>query len=495
MHALDLATIAVYLIAITWFGARFRKSQRDLKDYFLGGKNAPWWAIALSIVSAETSTLTVIGTPALAFSGNLQFLQLVLGYLLARIVISALFLPQYFRGEMFTAYELMRRRFGERIRRLTAATFLVLRALAEGVRVFAISIIVAIVLGTGQLVSILVIVCLTLFYTFEGGMTAVIWTDAVQMALYVVGAVVSFWVILHQIPGGWEHVAAVASAAHKFQVFDFRFAWTPAFFSRSYSFWAGLIGGCFLTTASHGTEQLMVQRLLAAKTEGQSRAALFSSWIVIFFQFALFLFIGVLLFVHYSDAGLPAPQSADSIYPMFIWNSLPAGLAGLVIAAILAAGMSNLSAALNALASTTVMDFYKPFVTRRNPRRAPALSDAHFLGVARWATVAWGVVLFLVGLVARHVSSVLEAGLTIASILYGSLLGVFLLGLLTKRVQQTSAMIAMITGLLLMIYVRAATHIAFTWYVVIGTAATFSTGYVISLFLKEPDHEPAAGAR
>jgi solute:Na+ symporter, SSS family len=491
MRVLDLATIAVYLIAITWFGAHFRKSQRDLKDYFLGGRNAPWWAIALSIVSAETSTLTVIGTPALSFNGNFQFLQLVMGYLLARIVISALFLPQYFRGEMFTAYELMRRRFGERIRRLTAATFLVLRALAEGVRVFAISIIVAIVLGTGQIVSILVIVCLTLFYTFEGGMTAVIWTDAVQMFLYVVGAVLSFWVILHQIPGGWQHVATVATAAHKFQVFDFRFAWTPEFFSRSYSFWAGLIGGCFLTTASHGTEQLMVQRLLAAKTEGQSRAALFSSWIIIFFQFALFLFIGVLLFVHYSDARLPPPQSADSIYPLFIWNSLPAGVAGLVIAAILAAGMSNLSAALNALASTTVMDFYKPLVTRRKP----ATSDAHYLLVARWTTVAWGAVLFLVGLVARRVGSVLEAGLTIASILYGSLLGVFLLGLLTKRVRETSAMIAMLVGLLLMIHVRAATHIAFTWYVVIGTAATFSTGYVISLFLKEADNEPATGAR
>jgi solute:Na+ symporter, SSS family len=489
MRFLDLATIAVYLIAITWFGAHFRKSQHNLKDYFLGGRNAPWWAIALSIVSAETSTLTVIGTPALSFSGNFQFLQLVLGYLLARIVISALFLPQYFRGEMFTAYELMRRRFGERIRRLTAGTFLVLRALAEGVRVFAVSIVISIVLGTGEIVSILVIVCLTLFYTFEGGMTAVIWTDAVQMVLYVGGAMLSFWVILHQIPGSWPHVSALAGEAHKFQMFDFRFAWTPEFFSRSYSFWAGMIGGCFLTTASHGTEQLMVQRLLAAKTEQQSRAALLSSWVVIFFQFGLFLFIGVLLFVHYSDLRLPAPQPADSIYPKFVWNNLPPGAAGLVIAAILAAGMSNLSAALNALASTTVMDFYKPLVTLRNSPRHQAPSDAHFLAVARWATVVWGVILFLVGMVARHVGSVLEAGLTIASILYGSLLGVFLLGLLTKRVQQNSAMIAMIAGLLLMIYIRFETSIAFTWYVVIGTAATFSTGYVISLFLKEPRYD------
>jgi Na+/proline symporter len=313
-------------------------------------------------------------------------------------------------------------------------------------------------------------------------MTAVIWTDAVQMFLYVAGAIFSFVVILREIPGGWQHVSAIAGAAHKFQMFDFRFAWTSAFFARNYSFWAGLIGGCFLTTASHGTEQLLVQRLLAAKNEQQSRAALLSSWFVIFFQFALFLWIGVLLFVHYSDARLPGPQPADSIYPKFVWNNLPAGAAGLVIAAILAAGMSNLSAALNALASTTVMDFYKPWAIRRNPERS---SDAHFLQIARWATAAWGVILFVVGLVARHVGSVLEAGLTIASILYGSLLGVFLLGLVTKRVHQNAAIIAMLAGLALMLYVRFETSIAFTWYVVIGTAATFSTGYVMSLFLKE----------
>ena len=477
MRFLDWGVIVVYLLAITWFGARFQKSQRSLKDYFLGGHAAPWWAIALSIVSAETSTLTVIGTPVLAFNGNFQFLQLILGYLLARIVISVLFLPQYFRGEMFTAYELMRRRFGERIRKLTAGTFLVLRALAEGVRVFAVSIVISTILGTGEVVSIFAIVCLTLFYTFEGGMTAVIWTDVVQMFLYVAGAVLSFFVILHQIPGGWAHVQQVADAGHKFQMFDFRFSWTPEFFSRSYSFWAGLIGGCFLTTASHGTEQLLVQRLLAAKSEGQSRAALFSSWIVIFFQFGLFLFIGLLLFVHYSDQHLAAPKPAEALYPSFVWNNLPAGVAGLVIAAILAAGMSNLSAALNALASTTVMDFYKPLVASR--------PEAHYLAMARRATVVWAALLFLIGLVARHWGSVLEAGLTIASILYGSLLGVFLLGLLTKSVQENSAMVAMAAGLLLMLAIKQWTHIAFTWYVLIGTTATFLTGCVVSLMRGE----------
>ena len=483
MRWLDLGLIVAYLVGITWFGARFRRSQKSLRDYFLGGHTAPWWAISLSIVSAETSTLTVIGTPALSFGGNFEFLQVVFGYLLARIVISTLFLPQYFRGEMYTAYELMRRRFGERIRKLTAGTFLLLRALAEGVRVFAISLIISVVLGTGEIASIVLIICLTLFYTFEGGLTAVIWTDVVQMILYAGGAILSFFVILGQIPGGWAHVWEAAGAAHKLKVFDFAFSLSPEFFSRNYSFWAGIIGGCFLTTASHGTEQLMVQRLLAARSERESRLALFASWAVILFQFTLFLVIGVLLFVHYSDAHLAAPKPADRIYPDFIWHNLPAGMAGLVIAAILAAGMSNLSAALNALASTTIMDFYKPLVARSHPDR----SEGHFVTLARWATVAWGVILFSVGLVARNWGSVLEAGLTIASILYGSLLGVFLLGLLTRRVQEKAAMIAMVAGLLVMVYVKQFTHVAFTWYVLIGTSATFLVGLLAAVLLRETD--------
>src|ERR1041384_4230629 len=406
MHYVDLALILIYLVGITLFGAHFRQGQKSLRDYFLGGRTAPWWAISLSIVSAETSTLTIVGTPALAFAGNLGFLQIVLGYLLARIVISILFLPQYFRGEMFTAYELMRRRFGERIRRLTAGIFLVTRALAEGVRVFAISLVVSIVLGTNELVSIVLIVCLTLFYTFEGGMTAVIWTDVVQMTLYVLGAVVSFFVILGNIPGGWEHVMAVAGPAQELTIFDFRFAPTMEFFARSYTFWAGILGGCFLTTASHGTDQLMVQRLLSARDERQSRTALLASWAVIFVQFTLFLLIGVLLYVYYGDNHLapPNPPKNDRIYPAFVWTNLPVGVAGLVIAAILAAAMANLSAALNSLASTTVVDFFK--------RRDTAASDARALQLAQLGTVAWGIVLLGIAIAARYSNdSVLEAGL------------------------------------------------------------------------------------
>ena len=475
MRFADLGVIAAYLLFITWFGVQFKESQRTLKDYFLGGRGAPWWAIAFSIVSAETSTLTVIGTPALSFAGNFGFLQLVLGYLLGRIVISVLFLPQYFRGEMFTAYELMQRRFGPRVRKFTAGTFLLLRALAEGVRVFAVSIVISIVLGTGEIVSIAVIVSLTLFYTFQGGMTAVIWTDVIQMILYVAGAFISFALILHDIPGGWPHVVQLASAAHKLQVFDFRFSFSAVFFLRSYSFWAGLLGGMFLVSASHGTEQLMVQRLLSAKNEHESRLALFSSWLLIFFQFALFLLIGLLLYVYYHDAGLPAPRLPERVYPEFIWRHLPVGLAGLIVAAILAAAMSNLSAALNALASTTIMDFLRPL--------RPSLSEERCLLFARWATVGWGAVLFAIGLLARHWGRVLEAGLSIASVLYGALLGVFLLGVLTKRAGEWAAIIGMLAGFLATLLLR--NHAAFTWYVLIGSVTTFCVGYLAGIVLPQ----------
>jgi len=491
MRLADLTVVLVYLVGITWFGARFRHRQRTLHDYFLGGRRAPWWAIAFSIVSAETSMLTVIGTPALAYAGDLGFLQVVLGYLLARVVISTLLLPHYFRGEMYTAYELMRRRFGERIRRLTAALFLALRALAEGVRVFAISIVVSVVLGTGEVASILVIVCLTLFYTFEGGLTAVIWTEVAQMALYLGGALLSFFLIAGMIPGGWEAVVAAASAAGKFRIFDFQFSLSSRFFEQTYTFWAGIIGGCFLTTASHGTEQMMVQRLLAARSESESRAALFASWAVIFLQFALFLLIGVMLFVYYRGAGLEPPRPLDRLYPQFVWEHLPVGVAGLVVAAIVAAAMANLSSALNSLASTTIMDFYRPLAERWGRRR----SEAEMLRLARAATLVWGLVLVGIGLLARHWGPVLEAGLSVASMLYGSLLGVFLLGVLTRRVGERAAMAGMSAGFAVMMYVRFGTAIAWTWYVAIGTVVTFAVGALAAAFLTEDTRGDIADAR
>jgi SSS family transporter len=337
-----------------------------------------------------------------------------------------------------------------------------------------VALVISVVLGTGETASIVLIVLLTLFYTFEGGMTAVIWTDVVQMSLYVLGAAVSFFVILGRIPGGWSHVAAVAGVTHKLAIFDFRFAPTMEFFSRKYSFWAGLAGGCFLTTASHGTDQLMVQRLLSARDERQSRTALLASWGVIALQFTLFLLIGLLLYVYYGDHRLVPPERLDRIYPLFIWNSLPTGVAGLAIAAILAAAMANLSAALNSLASTTVVDFYRPWW--------PRASEARLLRVARTATVGWGALLLPIAIRASQSHSVLEAGLSIASIPSGVLLGVFLLGVLTRKPREGAAMAGVAVGLAVILYVWLATPVAFTWYVLIGTIATFAAGVIASLF-------------
>ena len=476
LRALDFAVIVVYLIGITAFGAHFRKSQHTLKDYFLGGRTVPWWAIALSIVSAETSILTIIGTPGIAYNGNLGFLQVVLGYLLARVVISTVLLPHYFKGELYTAYQLIERRFGSRLKRVTAASFLVIRSLAEGVRVFAISILVGIVLGTGELASVVLITILTLFYTFEGGMTAVIWTDVIQMGIYVAGALLSFGMLLQLVPGGWPEVVSLAAAnGDKFRIFDFTLS-----LSKTYTFWAGLVGGMFLTTATHGTDQLMVQRLLAARNERDSRRALFASWLVVFFQFTLFLVIGVMLFAYYRHFPPSRPFSrADAIFPTFIADNFPPVIAGLVVAAILAAAMSNLSAALNALASTSVVDFYKSHF-------APGHSEAHYLRVSRFATLIWGGILVGIAMASAHwQTSVFEMGLSIASVAFGCLLGVFLLGVLTRRANEFGGIVGMIVGLAVMVYVWQWTSTHWTWYVPIGTATTFSVGYLSSLLRPE----------
>ena len=468
LNTLDFVIIALYLAGITLFGLRFRKRNRSLRDYFLADRNIPWWAIALSIVAAETSTLTIISIPGLAYDTNFTFLQLVLGYLVGRIIISFVFLPHYFRGDLFTAYELIERRFGKTLRSLTAALFLLTRAAAEGVRVYAVSIVVAIALGTGEITSIAIITVLTLVYTFEGGLAAVIWTDVVQTFIYVGGTLVGMFTILHLIPGGWASIHTIAASSHKLQVFDFSLTlWKP------YTFWAGLIGGAFLTTASHGTDQLIVQRLLAARNQRQSVTALLSSGVAILFQFSLFLVVGVMLFAYYHKPSA-AFGSADRIYPTFIVTQMPHGISGLLIAAILAAAMSNLSAALNSLSSSSMMDFYL--------RLYPNLSDRRQMRVSRISTLIWAGVLFGLAVLSLHkVGRVIEVGLQIASVAYGALLGVFLLGVLTRRANQNGAIIGMACGLAADLCIWWKTQLPWTWYVAVGTLITFSVGYLASL--------------
>jgi SSS family transporter len=470
LNHLDLVLVAVYLAGITLFGLRFRKRQHSLRDYFLADREIPWWAIALSIVAAETSTLTIISIPGLAYDSDLTFLQVVLGYIVGRVIISFVLLPHYFRGELYTAYQLIERRFGPQLRTLTAGLFLLTRAAAEGVRVYAVSIVVGFALGTGQIASIAIITALTLIYTFEGGLAAVIWTDVVQTGIYLAGTVVGVFTIVHLVPGGWPHIHELATNAGKLRVFDF----TPTLW-RPYTFWAGLIGGAFLTTASHGTDQLIVQRLLAARNQRQSVSALLSSGIAIFIQFALFLMVGVMLWAYYQ---VPSSHfgKADKIYLNFIVREMPHGISGLLIAAILAAAMSNLSAALNSLSSSSMMDFYL--------RLRPQTSERSQLLLSRISTLFWAVLLFgLAVLSLRTVGRVIEVGLSIASVAYGALLGIFLLGVLTKGANQRGAMVGMLFGFLTELYLWLGTKVPWTWYVAIGTTVTLVVGYAFSLLL------------
>lgn len=484
LGAIDLALVILYLAGITLFGLRFRRSgERSLRSYFLADKNLPWWAIALSIVAAETSTLTIISVPGLAFAGDFGFLQIAIGYLLGRIVICIIFLPRYFRGELLTAYQVIGQRFGRGLHRFTAAIFLVMRAAAEGVRVFAVAIVVGVSIGTGDLASIAILSALTLVYTFEGGMAAVIWTDVVQMVLYVVGSVTALLTVCHRIPGGWSALVTAAGAAHKLTLLHF--SWSIA---ETYTFQAGVVGGCFLTMASHGTDQLMVQRLLAAKNLRESRIALLSSGVVIFFQFALFLFIGAGLWMYYRSLGTAPGVSSDRIFPAFIVNQMPTGIAGLMIAAILAAAMSNLSAALNSLASTSVVDFYLP--------RHPDMPEGLRTRLSRLLTVVWAVVLFALAMFSRNGGHVVEIGLSIASVLWGAMLGVFLLGTLSRRASERGALTGMIAALAINLLLALQPYlpripfaghtfyvpkVAWTWWVLIGSLVTCVVGYSVSL--------------
>jgi SSS family transporter len=487
----DLAILLLYLAGVTLFGLRFRRSQHSLRDYFLSGRSAPWWALAGSIVATETSTLTIISTPGIAYASNLGFLQLVIGYLVARVAICIFLIPEYFRGEFYTAYQLIEKRFGPRMKSIAAATFLVTRAVAEGVRINAIGKVVSVAFGTGEGLSVGVITALTLLYTFEGGLRAVIWTDVVQLVLYLTGSVAAFFLLLHKIPGGWAQVTQVAAASgDKLRVFDF-----SSSLSQSYTFWSGVIGGTFLTMASHGTDQTMVQRLLAARNERDSKTALLASGLIIFVQFSLFLVLGVMLFVFYQHAAVAPPADPDRIFPEFIVREMPVGLAGLVLAAIFAVAMSNASGALNSLASSTMMDFGRRAST-------DAAAQPRLLRRARWTTLGWGLVLGGLGII--HWGPVLVAGLTIASITYGSLLGLFLLGILNRRATARGALWGMIAGLATMLGVHFSKSlartifdahltwsVAWTWYVLIGTATTFLVGSLISWL--DPPATPAPG--
>ena len=467
MHLLDLTIIVAYLAAVVAAGFWFGRRQQTTSQYFTAGHSVPWWAIAASIVATETSTITFISVPGIAWAtgGDFRFLQLVIGYLLARVIIASLFMPCYFRGDLVTVYALLRTRFGNGVKALAASLFVVMRTIADGVRLLLTAYVLAAVFrsigvsGVGVTAAIIGLGLVMIVFTLTGGIEAIVWIEVAQLVIYVGGAIAAAAVLIQNV--GLDEAIAAGSAADKFRLFDFSFDLT-----RNFTFWSGLIGGTFLTLSTHGTDQYLVQRYLCTDRPRSASKALLASGVVVLLQFAGFLFIGVLLFAFYGSA---APVTAsDQVFPHFIANHLPVGLSGLVVAAILAAALSS---SLNSIAATVIADLYRPFVLRHSDRRDLLLS--------RVITVIAGIAQIVVGLLLQHQQrSALSTALSVAALINGPVLGVFFLAFM-KRAGSTAALVGMSAGLASVAWVAFATPVAWPWYTMIGSLTTVAFGSMV----------------
>lgn len=460
MALLDYAVIGVYLLLLIALGSSFASRQTTASEYFLISRTVPWWAVCFTVVATETSTLTFIGIPAQTYaaSGNFAFLQLALGYIAGRFLISALFIPKYFARELLTSYEVLHERFGAPVRNLGSAMFLLTRSAADGIRLFATSAVVATLVGVPVWVAIVVLGVAMIVYTFYGGASAVIWTDVIQMFVYLAGALIVFWFAVAGLPTGLAGVFDFGAATGRFDVFDFDLN-----FFRAYTFWAGIVGGITLTLATHGTDQFLVQRLLTARSQREAQWGLSLSGILVFLQFGLFLLLGVALAAFYQQGAAPELSRADMLIPTFVRDHVPVGLAGFVVAAIVAAALSP---SINSLAATTVNDFYLKYWN-------PKADDAQMLRVAHRATVVWGVVQIAIALLAtRLTQSVLDAGLSVLGLGAGPVLGAFLIALLRRRVPAMQVAGAMLVAWVTVIATYTFSPIAWPWYSPIGAGVT-----------------------
>jgi SSS family transporter len=469
MTTLDFAIMWVYfalIVAIGWF---FARRQGGAADYFLGHRNLPWWAVMLSIVATETSALTIISVPGLAARGDFTFLQLALGYIVGRLGVAAWLLPGYFRGEQETAYARLGSRFGPGTRRAASGMFMVIRALGDSVRVFATAIPLAAVTGWDPWICVLAVSLVSLVYTWMGGLQAVVWVDVFQLVLYIAAGVVTV-AVAAGLAGGLGPALERAGEVGKLRVLDWRLN-----LSAPYTVLSGLVGGALLSAASHGTDHLIVQRLLGTRSLRDARRALVGSGVVVAAQFALFLLVGAMLWAAGMDDGT---GSGDALYPRFMVEGLPSGISGLVVAGLLAAAMSTVASSLNSLASAVTHDFYGP-LTGRNDQR-------HLLVVGRWATVFWAAVLTGGALSFRSSGTpVVELALSIASVTYGALLGTFLLTG-AARARQRDAILALAVATVLMLVVVLGkpgpfARLAWPWYVPLGLAITMITGWLSML--------------
>jgi SSS family solute:Na+ symporter len=465
-----VVVLVTYVVAITAFGTWLGRRGRSVRDYFLASRSVPWWAIAACIVATETSTLTFIGAPGTAYRGDWTFLQLVVGYVVGRFLIALLFIPAYFRGEIYTSYELLQRRFGSAVRTVSAAIFLMYRTLGDGIRLHAAALVLSVAAGIPEWWCIAALGLAMILYTEEGGVMATIWTDTIQMFVYLAGALLVLVAVVQRLPAGVAGAMAAAADAGKLRLLDFSLDPTVPF-----TFWAGLVGGAFLTLATHGTDHYLVQRLLVARTRKDASTGLVLSGFLVMAQFALFLFLGTLLWAYYQGRSF---ARGDEVLPTFVSSELPGPWTGFILAAVVAAALSP---SLNSMASTTVRDFYLPFF------RADA-SEGQQMRVGRIFTVIWGIAQMAVAVAAQDMDSALQGGLAALSYASGPTVGAFLLGVLTRRANSFGTMIGMIAGLsaslsvgMLAPFLLGTPGVAWTWNVAVGASVTFVIGLAVSV--------------
>lgn len=478
LGVIDILVLSSLLIAAIGIGFWSGRRNTDVESYLLGGRSLPWWAILGSIVATETSTATVLSIPGVGYGPvGMRWLQIALGYILGRAIVVHVFLPLYFQGKLFTAYQVLEHRFGNATKLAASLLFLITRNLGDGLRLFLAGVVVHKLLGWPFPASVIAMGGITIVYTFFGGMRSVVWNDCIQFVIYMLGGIAALFIITSNIPGGWDQVTEYARTSGKATLFETGFVISDAF-----NIWAGLIGGAVLTIGTHGTDHMMVQRYLSARSERDAGRAILCSSFVVLFQFALFLFIGIQLACFYSLEGHVAPERADEVFAHFIVNTFPqnTGLIGLMLAAILSAAMSTLSSSLNASASAVLNDFYVPMCT------TPPSPQAQ-LSASRWLTVAFGVLQIGIGCWAITLEeTVVNNALTIAGFSAGLLLGIFTLGVLSKKVNQVSALIGAFAGLVVLISVQFSGSkplVAWPWLALVGSVTTFTAGQLASLFV------------
>lgn len=474
VSAIDTAVVVCYIIGVTAFGAWIGRGSSTSADYLLGSRSLPWWAVLGSIVATETSTVTFLSIPGVAFAseGDLTFLQLAMGLIVGRMIVSAFLVPLYFRGELLTAYQVLRKRFGRRTQRTASLLFLMTRNAGDGLRLFLTAIVLEKVAGFSLPVCIAVIGLATIVYTFLGGMKAVVWNDCIQFVVYIAGGVCALLLIISRLDGGWAEFFAWGHARGKFDVFDT--SWTLA---KPYTLWAGLIGGATLTLGTHGTDQMMVQRYLSSGSRRAAGRAVVLSGFVVFVQFALFLLLGVALAWFYEVDPPPQPfERNDEVLATFIVNRMPVGLTGLTLAAVFSAAMSTLSSSLSASASAVVGDFC-----------SDTTADSRQLQLSRRLTIGFGVIQIAVGIAASFWSrSVVDDALAVAGFASGILLGVFGLGALKSRIPENCVVAAMMLAAVVLLVVHFMKLTAWPWFAPIGAVVTFAAGLICAMLSSAP---------